>query len=80
MKTTESRRKSKLPDVLDALRGNRHFEAFLAAMDEDCGYGRNVFVADSNQSAFNQGRQSWANDVHQTIEALTTEAKATQTK
>jgi hypothetical protein len=80
MKTTESRRKSKLPDVLDALRGNRHFEAYLVEQDEACGYGRTVFKADSNQSAFAQGRQSWANDVHETIQALKTEAEANQTK
>lgn len=80
MKTTESRRKSKLPDVLDALRGNTHFAAFLAVMDEECGYGRTVFQADSDQSAFQQGRQSFANDVHQAIKTLETECQVNQTK
>jgi hypothetical protein len=74
-KTNQVRRVSKLPEALFALRGNAHFEAFLAAMDSECGYGQTVFHADSDQSAFNQGRQSWANDVHKALTDLDKEAK-----
>ncbi|GAG11788.1 unnamed protein product [marine sediment metagenome] len=76
-KTTEYRRKSKLPDALQALRGNTHFADFLEAMDVECGHGKTVYTSDPYQSAFNQGRQSFANDIHEAISRLEAESKPT---
>tara|TARA_R110002110_G_scaffold95402_1_gene246357 strand:- start:11 stop:241 length:231 start_codon:yes stop_codon:yes gene_type:complete len=74
-KTTQVRKKPLLRDSLNALRGNTHFNAFLVAMDVECGYGKTVFSAEPTQNAFNQGRQSFANDVHTNLKALERESK-----
>lgn len=74
-KAKQFRREPIMRESLDALRGNSHFVKFLSALDQHCGFGRTVFSADSNQSAFNQGRQSVANDVHEHIAAIERESK-----
>lgn len=74
-KTTQLRKKPLLRDSLHALRGNTHFNAFLMAMDVECGYGKTVFSAEPTQNAFNQGRQSFASDVHTHLKALERESK-----
>ena len=75
-KTTQLRKKPLLRDSLYALRGNTHFNAFLVAMDVECGYGKTVFSAEPTQNAFNQGRQSFASDVHNHLQALERESKS----
>ena len=75
METTEYKRKQPLADSLANLRGNVHFESFLRAMDGACKHGQTVFDVDPHQSAFNQGRQSFANDVHKAIKALELEGQ-----
>jgi hypothetical protein len=74
-KTTQLRKKPLLRDSLYALKGNTHFNAFLVAMDVECGYGKTVFSAEPTQNAFNQGRQSFASDVHNHLKALDRESK-----
>jgi hypothetical protein len=74
-KTTQLRKKPLLRDSLYALKGNTHFDAFLVAMDVECGYGKTVFSAEPTQNAFNQGRQSFASDVHNHLKALDRESK-----
>jgi len=74
-KTTQLRKKPLLRDSLHALRGNTHFNAFLVAMDIECGYGKTVFSAEPTQNAFNQGRQSFASDVHNHLQVLERESK-----
>jgi len=73
-KTTQLRKKPLLRDSLYALKGNTHFNAFLVAMDVECGYGKTVFSAEPTQNAFNQGRQSFASDVHNHLKALDRES------
>jgi len=73
-KTTQLRKKPLLRDSLYALKGNTHFDAFLVAMDVECGYGKTVFSAEPTQNAFNQGRQSFASDVHNHLKALDRES------
>jgi hypothetical protein len=80
MKSKQIRREPMMRDSLSALRGNVHFEKFLSAINIDCGYGRTVFSADSNQSAFNQGRQSVANDIQEHLAAIERETKPNQGK
>lgn len=75
-KTTQLRKKPLLRDSLYALKGNTHFNAFLVAMDVECGYGKTVFSAEPTQNAFNQGRQSFANDVHAHLKALDKDSKS----
>jgi hypothetical protein len=77
-KTIQLRKKPLLRDSLFALRGNTHFNAFLLAMDVECGYGKTVFDGEQGQNGFNQGRQSFANDVHNHLQALDRESKPTQ--
>ena len=74
-KTTQLRKKPLLRDSLYALKGNTHFSAFLVAMDMECGYGKTVFSAEPTQNAFNQGRQSFASDVHTHLQVLDRESK-----
>jgi len=74
-KTTQLRKKPLLRDSLYALKGNTHFNAFLVAMDVECGYGKTVFSAEPTQNAFNQGRQSFASDVHTHLQVLERESK-----
>ena len=76
-KTTQLRKKPLLRDSLYALRGNTHFNAFLQAMDMECGYGKTVFDGEQGQNGFNQGRQSFANDVHHHLQVLDRESKPT---
>jgi len=73
-KTTQLRKKPLLRDSLYALKGNTHFNAFLVAMDVECGYGKTVFSAEPTH-AFNQGRQSFASDVHTHLQVLERESK-----
>ena len=44
-------------------------------MDVECGYGKTVFSAEPTQNAFNQGRQSFASDVHTHLQVLERESK-----
>ena len=76
-KTIQHRKKPLLRDAIETLRGNTHFDSFLEAMDVECGFGKTVFDGDFGQNGFNQGRQSFANDVHQHLSALERESKPT---
>ena len=78
--TTQHRKRAVMLESLHALQGNRHFDDFLEAMDFECGYGKTVYDAEPCQSSFNQGRQSFANDVHKHLATLKKESQSNETK
>lgn len=79
-KVTQHRKKPLLRDALEAGRGNRLVEDLLTAIDHEAGFGKTVFDAEPCQSAFNQGRQSLANDINNHLAALKKEQQSNQTK